>query len=357
MTDWYQCDRPFSEMKDGLGISREEFLEWIYATYPSMDWSIFDKNNDGYFDSVMIVNLGDTSRENEVQIISFAGGVCDSENHGEPLDYTDYLQFNTIVYGNLTYGKNVLIHEFGHNLGLIDYYDVSHQGIDAVGGFDMQSSNVGDWNPYSKYAAGWIEPIIVKDLEPGQSVEYTIRPSSSSDDAILIRPVGDKSSTPFSEYMLVDLFANVGTNIYDTAEWELQDALGVRIYHVDSRAEGIYYTYPGQYVRIIEGEYVDVEPVYIGTTHYGNEYKDNGRYQIELIQAGAINTFTTRDSRNDLEPSDLFMPGDVFTMEKYHEFFDEGKLDNGKELGYSIEVVSIEGKGEDAKAVIRITRE
>lgn len=104
-------------------------------------------------------------------------------------------------------------------------------------------------------------------------------------------------------------------------------------------------------------EYVDVEPVYIGTTHYGNEYKDNGRYQIELIQADAINTFTIRDSRSELEPSDLFRPGDIFTMEKYHEFFDEGKLDNGKDLGYSIKVVSIEGKGENAKAVIRITRE
>ena len=35
----------------------------------------------------------------------------------------------------------------------------------------------------------------------------------------------------------------------------------------------------------------------------------------------------------------------------------DGKFDSGKDFGYSIEVVSISGSGDDAHAVIKITKE
>lgn len=76
----------------------------------------------------------------------------------------------------------VLLHEFSHNFGLIDYYDVTYSGINAVGGFDMQSDNVGDWNAYSKLAAGWMDPQVVTGLASGESVELTLTSSALTDD-------------------------------------------------------------------------------------------------------------------------------------------------------------------------------
>ncbi|MCR4696211.1 MAG: hypothetical protein K5654_02760 [Lachnospiraceae bacterium] len=359
MTDWYQCDRPFSEMKGGVDIPGNELLDWLYETYPSMDWSKFDKNGDNYFDSVMVVNYGDMSKEEEYNIISYGGAVCESESYGAIQDMVERAEFNSMVYCNLNhFDARTLIHEFSHNLGLIDYYDVSYSGIDAVGQYDMQSNNYGEWNSFSKYAVGWIDPITVKDLEPGESVEKEIRPMSSSGDAIVIRPVGDKSNTPFSEYILVDLFANVGTNIYDAVQFGLQDIVGVRMYHIDARMEARDFIMDNCFGVFTENGVVPPTPTPIGTPHMGNNYKENGRYQVELIQAGAVNTFTKQGSgRIAINDSDFFKAGSKFTQEKYRDFFDDGKLDTGKDLGYSIEVVSIEGKGEDAKAVIRITRE
>ncbi len=47
----------------------------------------------------------------------------------------------------------------------------------------------------------------------------------------------------------------------------------------------------------------------------------------------------------------------MFTLDKYSDFFYEGVLDDGKDFGYKIEIVSITGSGDDAEAVIKITRE
>ncbi|MBR6302263.1 MAG: hypothetical protein IKR35_00265, partial [Lachnospiraceae bacterium] len=62
-------------------------------------------------------------------------------------------------------------------------------------------------------------------------------------------------------------------------------------------------------------------------------------------------------SRIKLNSSDFFKAGNTFTMNDYSAFFDGGKFDTGKDFGYSIETISITGTGEDAKAVIKITRQ
>ena len=93
-------------------------------------------------------------------------------------------------------------------------------GIDAVGGFDMQSGNIGDWNPYSKYAAGWTAPMVV-DLQPGESAEYTIGAFEKTGDAIVIPVHADTFDGPFNEYILVDLFTAGGVNVHDITSCRL----------------------------------------------------------------------------------------------------------------------------------------
>ncbi len=351
MTDWYPCDRPFSEMKYQTGdFLFWDIYEWLQATYPNQDWGIFDGDEDHYFDSVIFLNAGDMSSEDGFQIISFGGAVYESQTYGANEYYdTSFPFFNSVVYCHKDrFADRTLLHEFSHNLGPIDYYDVTYSGIDAVGGYDMQCADDGDWNAYSKYSVGWIDPIKVSGLASGESVEYEISPMSSSGDAIVIPAAGDPLDDPFGEYILVDLFADVGTHIYDAPRFGLSDVVGVRIYHVDARMEA------RDYVQT-EGDKIVVP---IGTTHYGNDYKENGRYQLELIQAGGTNTFTKLGSaRIDINASDFFKAGSTFTMDKYSQFFDDGVFDSGDDFGYSIDIVSITGTGENAKAVIRITRQ
>ncbi len=354
MTDWYPCESPFSEMQYNAGnYLYNNIYDWLLETYPDQDWNMFDKDNDHYYDAVIFLNAGDMSGASEFIIASFGGAFCNSQTYGIEDEYIkDYYyahEFNTAVYCHSDQlANNTLIHEFSHLLGLIDYYDVSYSGIDAVGDYDMQDSNTGDWNAFSKYAVGWINPIRVTDLAPGESMEYEISPMSSSGDAIVIPAAGDKSDTPFGEYMMVDLFANVGTHVYDAPDYGLSKVVGVRIYHVDAVMEARNY---------IESPREKVS-FPIGTFHYGNNYKESGRYQIELIQAGGINTFTKIGSgRNQINASDFFNAGSTFTTAKYSQFFDGGVFDYGADFGYSIDVVSITGTGKDAKAVIRITRQ
>ncbi len=66
-------------------------------------------------------------------------------------------------------------------------------------------------------------------------------------------------------------------------------------------------------------------------------------------------TFVEKWTRVNAE--DFFKAVDCFTLAKYSDFFYNGLMDYGDDFGYSITVVSITGSGEDAKAVIRITRE
>ncbi|MBQ8408910.1 MAG: hypothetical protein IJY39_08610 [Clostridia bacterium] len=256
-------------------------------------------------------------------------------------------------------GTNVIIHEFGHNLGLMDYYDVNHSGIDAVGKFDMQSQNVGDWNPYSKYSVGWITPEVVTGLESGESIEIEIGAFADTGDAIVIPGAqSEYNGTPFGEYILIDLFTDHGLNEADAESFGLKDALGIRIYHVNSVMEGRVLSLNGYELQdsdIREGD--EVYP--IGTINKGNTYSGIGSYHLELIQAGGNNTFTDLSNMAELytflRQDDLFVEGDVFDAAEYTEFFYNGLLDDRTDFGYVIETVSIT-EGDAPTATVRITR-
>ena len=354
MTDWYQAPYDFSEYKKN-NIDKNfinEVRTWLSETYPDKDWSEFDLDNNGYFDMIVFLNAGDMSGEDGFTIISFGGAYYYRTTYGNELagdssmpGVNGYVNMNSSHFED-----NTMIHEFSHGLGLIDYYDVTYSGRDAVGGYDMQSGSFGDWNPYSKYSVGWIDPQMVSGLKSGESVEIEIGSFAETGDSIVIPAAGDDMSNPFSEYMLVDLFTPTGVNQYDAENYGIGDVNGVRIYHVDARME---------YRDFVSNDYPDMTPCPIGTIHYANDFKETGYYNLELIQAGGTNTFTNpeKSDRANITAEDFFKAGDEFTVQKYGEFFKDDKFDNGEDFGYSIKVESISGSGKDAKAVIKITKQ
>lgn len=359
ITDWYYSDKLFAECEN-VSVDKsygDEVLEWVKSTYPDLDWSRFDQDGNGYVDSIVLVNAG-TYQSDTLNIQSYGGAIHYRESY-----YGDYAgtqedpQVNTFVTINhclLEDGDTgVLIHEFSHNFGIIDYYDVTYSGINAVGGFDMQSDNVGDWNAYSKLAVGWMEPKLVEGLASGESVELTIGSMALTDDVILLPAAGTEYEGPFSEYIMIDLFSDDGTNVYDTEEYGLKGAAGVRISHVNACMEK-------RTNEVASKLDPSVSEVYtIGTIHYSNAAKDDGRgrYNIEVIQSGKKNTFTDPNGEyTPLTAEDLFYEGDVFTAKEYNEFFYNGLLDSGAELGYTVTIVQL-GTDEEGNptATIRIT--
>lgn len=114
-------------------------------------------------------------------------------------------------------GIRVLLHETGHLFGLVDYYDRMPYGdepsFDTLGYFDMQCSDYGDWNVYSRFACGWLEPYVID----GTQREVTLKLGCSSEvpDAILIPTGGGRNGTAFDEYILVDVMAPYSGNGFD----------------------------------------------------------------------------------------------------------------------------------------------
>ena len=327
------------------------------AQYPDIDWSLYDQDANGYVDSIVLINAGTPSNDSYI-INSYSGAIHYRESYfgdyaGTPKEPNAHTFVNINDRFLRKEGADTLIHEFSHNFGIIDYYDVTYSGINAVGGFDMQSDNKGDWNAYSKMAVGWMEPQVVSGLDSGESVEFTIGSSALTEDVIVIPAAGTQYEGVFGEYVMIDLFSDDGVNQYDTKEYGLQDALGVRISHVNGCMEK----------RTIEAESKttpgEVSTYDIGTIHYANNYVGDGmgRYNVEVIQAGKKNTFTTVGSMDiQLSKEDLFYAGDTFTAEEYSEFFYQGLMDDGRAFGYTITIVAV-GKDAEGKpmATVRVT--
>ena len=348
VTDWVDAPCTFEQARDINPLDdpmTEELIDMVRDRYPDMDWSRFDRNSDGIIDSVIFVSA---CGEQNVGMNTYGGAAYHSrgytsEHAGTP-SRPNLKDFTAIGSGMLG-SQNVVLHEYAHAFGIIDYYDVTYSGIDAVGGYDMQSGSQGDWNAYSKYAVGWIEPHVVDGLGSGESVDITLGVMSETGDAIVIPAAGSEFDGPFGEYIMVDLFADCGVNRYDAAYYGLGDTTGVRIYHVNANMER----------RTLTG--TNGDEFVIGTVHYANDYKANGKYHIELLQNGGKNTFTNKNNTiTNTAPDDFFYEGDSFHAKDYDQFLINGRMDDGSEFGYTIKVISIEGSGEDAQAVIRITR-
>lgn len=360
LTDWYYAEENFADIANtppDLNYG-EKILRWVKETYPDLDWTQYDQDGDGYVDSLVIINAGIPSDDEEITTLSYSGALqYQYTYYGNLAGTQDDPTVNNFVSVNLNYLRDgdtsAVIHEFSHLFGIIDYYDVTYSGINAVGGMDMQADGTSDWNAYSKLAVGWMEPQVVTGLASGESVDLTIGASSLTDDVIVIPAAGTEYDGPFGEYIMIDLFSDAGVNVYDTQRYGLTGVTGVRISHVDANMEQ----------RTMEetvGAYTDETTMYtIGTVHYANAYNSAGMYNLEVIQAGGENAFTDLENEyRDITKDDLFYAGDQFTMDKYSAFFQNGLMDNGDEFGYTIKIISIDTDGDGTPtATIRITRD
>ena len=357
------------------------------------DW---DRNGDGYVDMLYFISCEDPAKTigNGKNRYIYGAGATPTENiPPDPerpvihtyskLAYFDMLK--EILPGTSLGGLRILIHETGHIFGLEDYYNSKtkegENDFETLGMYDMQAFDMGDWNVFSRFAAGWLDPYVID----GTMDEVTLRLGCSSEvpDAVLIPTAAGWNGTAFDEYILIDVMAPYAANALD---WERLCQLplvqpddpriagGVRVYHADGRlvraeiGATAVYTPVNTYEEILavtQEQHVWLWRRFLNSDGYEPKLPEDsfGKHQIEIVPSDGSGRFRGKDqimfwqAVDSLLVNDLFGPGDVFSMEKCAgAFVDAPLMNNGSSLDYEMTVDFYDPEAREAVITIRKIR-
>jgi M6 family metalloprotease-like protein len=172
VTNWYRMPQPYSYYLTNIGQLLPDAVQ--VARTAGYNFGPMDADNDGYVDAIFLIHSG-TGQE-------FSGCGCDiwsfasanptvdtgaTNGLGNPVltgRYSVVPEWYGSV-GNMTIG--VFAHEFGHNLGLPDFYDQdgSSKGLGVWslmaagtwrGAYGSRPTHLDAW---SKVALGWANPV------------------------------------------------------------------------------------------------------------------------------------------------------------------------------------------------------
>ena len=379
VTDWYSCGYRSSSVSESNTTSIvKNATNWFKTNNPDT-YNDYDTNNDGYLDALVLIYAApdyiSSSSKND-NLWAYCYWIQESNNDlSNPIPNVFFWASYDFMYGRNnpkvgSYGggdtrycnidTHTYIHEMGHIFGLNDYYDYNN-GYSAAGGFSMQDYNVGGHDPYSVMSLGWASPYV-----PVDTITIEINPFQQSGDLILLSP--NFRNSPFDEYLLIELYTPTGLNEFD-ANNTYQNAYpqgpslpGCRIWHVDARLA----TYQSKSFVL------ETDPSIYETKQYVNAFtnstfvsSDDGRGSVlassstdsyanyRELQLIRKNYLTDPKCDEVLSYSNLFVTGDTFDMNTYAKvFYNNGKLNNGKQLGYRVSFDSVTS----TKATITITK-
>ena len=282
-----------------------------------MDLSKFDSDGNSIIDSIILVTTVAVGEDDFHWAYRYWNVYTDEDGYFFEYDgvsANDYIWMSceffyesTDASGNATYTDRSVsnpytaIHEFGHVLGLDDYYDTSAAANDPMEGLDMMDAMTGDHNPFSKINLGWITTSrLVTD-----SVTLALEKFEKNGDTIIIANNFDPTLGAYQEYYIICYYTNEGLNAGDDYGFFLRD--GIVVYHINASLYSE--KYDGELYYYISNNNTDP------SDEYGTE--DN---LIELVKCEA-DTYT-------------YIAGD-----KLPTVTD----DNGNKLSFSFTVDSIDG--------------
>jgi M6 family metalloprotease-like protein len=384
VSDWFPCGYTASQVSKltGSGDYASYFdptwtilnaaVDWYKKTY-STDCSEFDNDGDGYIDGVWLVysapnysnkvSLGDTfwaytySNYNNTASVS-------SPN---PFHYcwASY-DFMNEGYGSAGIDAHTYIHETGHLLGLDDYYVAKSvdntKNYGPMGGIDMMDYNIIDHDAYSKFALGWIDPFVVTG-----STTITLKPSSTSGEAVLL-PTGDAwNGSAFDEYMLLEYYTPDELNEEDSLSEYPGNGVqgftenGVRIYHVDSRlAKGTVST-SGSVAYTYTDTIVSNALAYTTVAHSNSNSYNVLNTNYRLVQEMDCTKKRNFDAEGRsvqgetvsyvADNTTLFQDGDSFSFANYAKSFpnyyysNKSTMNDGTSFAYSVDFSNASSSG------------
>ena len=189
--DYYGTDYP-------VGSSRNEryapqmIIDACKLADADINFKEYDTDDDGYIDNVFVYYAGYSQAEGapETTVWPHRGFIQGKNNFDGALlkDYacTSELKGNE---GARMCGIGTFCHEFGHVLGLPDFYDTEYKGYPTLGSWvimDQGNYNNGGNTPpsysaYERFYLGWLTPIL---LEPGGKFE--LEPLVTSNTAYIV---------------------------------------------------------------------------------------------------------------------------------------------------------------------------
>ena len=227
---------------------------------------------------------------------------------------------------------HTLIHEFGHMLGLDDYYAGEDVDVDAAGGSIMMDYNIKDHDIWSKMALGWTTPYVVTG-----DCTISINPSTVNGDCILV-PAGSFNGTAYDEFLLLELYTPTDLNYLDSVtrysgRVKGMTTFGVRMWHIDARL-----IRTSLYGTSTKWSYwTEKNPTELDDENYAyqvaasNCFKDaeraNVNYSlISLIDAAKKKDFKQTSTGSHLaDNSCLFETGNTFAPADYSKYFVNSK--------------------------------
>ncbi len=391
VTDWYEVGKSSNDFKStdsgrmNTHLLVNEAVDWYFANNPDDDIMDYDTNDDGALDGVILIYAapdyfaaGGTTMNNLWAYCSHANTSAIKGSHAKPKACPYFWASYDMIYGSnvaksrtgsafhggetdhCLLDSHSFTHEMGHMLGLDDYYDYGPKGYSLAGGFSMQDLVSGGHDPFSVAAYGWTRPYI-----PEETCTLCINDFQSSKDIILLSPNWNDDSSPFDEYLLLELFSPTGLNEmdckYQYSDYDAQgpNEIGIRLWHVDARLT----------CKLINGNKYSQDLFNVpnklntrlafnntfnnGTSLLGDEYDNHAL--LQLIRNNSNDTYLPK---SHLKAEHLFKAGETFTMSEFkRQFIKNGKLNSGEELGWSFSVDSITNKDGKIKARVTCTKE
>jgi immune inhibitor A len=194
---------------NGAATLVADVVDQINASDPNFPWQDYDTDGNGVIDHVVIFHAGkdksDGGGQQGWQALWAHRGSLDPDkggyvvdNGGTPNDPSDDIKLNgyTMQYEDATAG--VLVHEFGHDLGLPDLYNIDRNGETDVVWWDLMSTgshpgklfgtkptNMSAW---SKFALGWANPTVISPTATTQDIMLgqTSRPPPGTEQAVRV---------------------------------------------------------------------------------------------------------------------------------------------------------------------------
>ncbi len=234
VTQWVQV--PWAHDYYGPNDKWNEFaFEAIQAAAAAgVDFSLFDNDGDGIVEGVAIIHQGAgqevTGDERDIWSHSHtfsADGIpsiARTFNGVVVNQYTVQPEWRTLNGEMNSIG--VICHEFGHNLGLHDFYDTSGGIRDGTGKWDIMAagayngnpagSSPAHHNPFSKKEMDWVQQVVIDEpqqiqIEPVITSRQTLRVNASNE----------------NDYLLLENRRRTGFDRYIPGE-------GMLVYHADS---------------------------------------------------------------------------------------------------------------------------
>ncbi|MDY4849467.1 MAG: hypothetical protein SO176_04375 [Bacilli bacterium] len=230
--------------------------DYYRAHYDEIDLTQYDANKDGFVDCLIMIYTAPITTTGELWwafcwSVPNAFGKYNKELEGINRFFWasynffyekgqgNYYTKEEITANSIKPDAHTMTHEFGHVLGLPDYYitDYGSNDYEGLGALDMMDYNIGDHNAMSKALYGWVSPYVATGAG-----KITLRSFTTTGDFLIIPTQGNYKNTVLDQYIMLELLTPEGVAYKDSQQGYLNGSypkyyseVGVRITHVDAR--------------------------------------------------------------------------------------------------------------------------